>query len=143
MSDRLELLRGVVHPWHCDHFGHMNVRHYSPFFDDAVYHFWSRVGVPYARMQDDHGVHCVTARAETRFLRELVAGDLVVVDGAPSRLGTKSVTLDLALRHADTGTPHAACEVVEVFFDPAARASAPMPQAVRAAIAPLLAHPAV
>jgi acyl-CoA thioester hydrolase len=31
MIKRLDLLRGVVHPWHHDHFGHMNVRHYAPF----------------------------------------------------------------------------------------------------------------
>ena len=62
MDRRLELLRGVVHPWHHDHFGHMNVRHYAPFFDDAVYHMWTLLGAPYSRMLPEHGVHTVSRR---------------------------------------------------------------------------------
>ena len=46
----MELTRGVVHPWHHDHFGHMNVRHYAPFFDDASYHLWTMLGLPYSVM---------------------------------------------------------------------------------------------
>ena len=132
MTERLELLRGVVHPWHHDHFGHMNVRHYAPFFDDASYHMWTRIGLPYSVMQAEHGVHCVSAQATTRFVRELTAGDLIVIDGAVTRIGTKSTTFHLRLHHADTGTLHATYDLVEVFFDPVARASAPMPDAVRA-----------
>ena len=131
MAERFELLRAVVHPWHLDHFGHMNVRHYAPFFDDATYHLWTRVGCPYSRMLADHGVHCVTAQATTRFIRELVAGDLVVVEGGVARLGTKSVGFDLEMRHADTGQLHAAYEITEVFFDPEARTSTEMPGSVR------------
>lgn len=131
LATRFELLRAVVHPWHLDHFGHMNVRHYAPFFDDATYHLWTRAGVPYSAMIAEHGVHCVTAQATTRFLRELVAGDLIVIDGGLARLGTKSVTFDLEMRHADTGELHAGYELVEVFFDPQTRSSAEMPASVR------------
>jgi acyl-CoA thioester hydrolase len=134
MADRLELLRGVVHPWHHDHFGHMNVRHYAPFFDDASYHLWTRIGLPFARMIEDHGVHCVTASATTTFVRELKAGDLIVIDGAVARIGTKSATFHLRMLHADTGEVHATYDMVEVVFDPKTRASAPMPDAVRRAL---------
>ncbi len=129
---RLELLRGVIHPWHHDHFGHMNVRHYAPFFDDAVYHMWTRLGLPYATMQAQHGVHTVSAQATTGFVKELMAGDLIVIDGAVARIGGKSCTLDLRMHHADTGALHATYQVVEVFFSPETRASAPMPDTVRA-----------
>lgn len=132
MQDRFELLRGVVHPWHHDHFGHMNVRHYAPFFDDAVYHIWTALGLSYARMGRDFGLHAVTAEARTRFLRELSAGDLIVVDGGIARVGTKSCAFHLRMRQAETGTLHATCDVVEVFFDPATRSSAPIPTPVRA-----------
>ena len=131
MGDWIELNRGVVHPWHLDHFGHMNVRHYAPFFDDATYHFWTAVGLPYSEMQRDHGVHCVTASGKTTFIKELTAGDLIVVEGRTGRVGTKSVTLELRMRHADTGETHAEYEVVDVFFDPATRKSAAMPTYVR------------
>lgn len=132
MGERLELLRGVVHPWHHDHFGHMNVRHYAPFFDDATYHMWTRLGLPYSVMQAEHGVHTVSAQATTGFVRELTAGDLIVIDGAVSRIGTKSATFHLRMHHADTRELHATYDLVEVFFDPQSRAAAPMPAAVRA-----------
>jgi len=131
MDGRLELLRGVVHPWHHDHFGHMNVRHYAPFFDDAIYHMWTAMDLAYSKMIPEHGVHTVSAEATTSFLKELVAGDLIVIDGAVSRVGTKSVKLHLRMHHADTGNLHATYDLVEVFFDPETRASAPMPAAVR------------
>lgn len=132
MANRLELFRGVVHPWHHDHFGHMNVRHYAPFFDDASYHLWTRMGLAYSGMQAEHGVHCVSAQATTRFVKELVGGDLIVIEGAVSRIGTRSVDFHLRMHHADTGALHATYDLVEVFFDPKTRASAPMPPAVRA-----------
>jgi len=135
MGERLELFRGVVHPWHHDHFGHMNVRHYAPFFDDATYHMWTLLGLPYSRMIAEHGVHTVSAEATTRFVKELKAGDLVVIDGAVSRLGNRSATFELRMHHADTGALHATYRLVEVFFDPATRRSAPMPGPVRALLA--------
>ena len=134
MSGWIELTRGVVHPWHHDHFGHMNVRHYAPFFDDASYHFWTRIGLPYSLMIAEHGVHCVTASAKTSFVKELTAGDLIEIDGAVTRIGTKSATFRLRMRHADTGALHATYDMVEVVFDPDTRASAPMPDAVRRAL---------
>jgi acyl-CoA thioester hydrolase len=132
MEGPLELLRGVVHPWHLDHFGHMNVRHYAPFFDDASYHMWTRIGLPYSVMIEKHGVHCVSAQATTNFHHELNAGDLIVVDGVVARIGTKSTTFHLRMHHADTGRLHATYDLIEVFFDPATRRSAPMPGPVRA-----------
>ncbi|MGY6548532.1 MAG: acyl-CoA thioesterase [Roseinatronobacter sp.] len=132
MQEPVEVLRGVVHPWHMDHFGHMNVRHYAPFFDDAVYHLWTRLGLPYAQMLALHRVHMVTVAAQTQFLHELTAGDLIVITGRVARIGTKSCALALEMRHADTATLHARYDVTEVVFDPATRRSAPMPAAMRA-----------
>lgn len=134
MAQRLEVMRGVIHPWHLDHFGHMNVRHYAPFFDDAIYHAWAQLGLSYDQMQARYGIHAVTAQATTEFKRELVAGDLIVIDAAVARLGNRSCTFDLRMLHADTGAIHATYDVVEVFFDPTTRQSAPMPDAVRAAL---------
>ncbi|MEM1363021.1 MAG: thioesterase family protein [Pseudomonadota bacterium] len=135
MEQRPELYRGVVHPWHHDHFGHMNVRHYAPFFDDASYHLWTVMGIPYSEMIRDHGVHCVAAQVTTTFIKELTAGDLIMIDGAVSRLGRKSVSFELRMHHADTGELHATYDQVEVFFDPRSRSSTEMPKAVRAVLA--------
>ena len=131
MTERLELLRGVVHQWHHDSYGHMNVRHYAPFFDDASYHLWSLLGLSMETIRKTHGVHTVAARATTEFLRELRAGDLFVIDGEVRRIGNRSFTLFLRMRHADTGEIHATYETVEVFFDAGSRRSAPVPDEVR------------
>ncbi len=130
--ERLELLRGVVHPWHHDIFGHMNVRHYAPFFDDASFHLYSRLGLTVGALMEEHGIHMVSARAETNFIRELKAGDLFRIDGAVARVGNRSMVLHLRMIHAETGVLHASYDVTEVFFDPETRRSAPMPEKVRA-----------
>ena len=135
MADRPILGQGVVHPWHLDIYGHMNVRHYAPFFDDASFHIYAAMGFAADRMLAECGVHVVTARAETNFLHELRAGDLFVIDGAVQRLGGRSVTFRLRMVHRMTGVVHATYDVTEVFFDPASRRSAPMPEVVRAAYA--------
>ena len=139
MARKIDLTRGVVHPWHHDHFGHMNVRHYAPFFDDASYHLWTCLGLPYSAMLDAYGIHCVTAQATTNFLKELTAGDLIRIDGTVVRVGTKSVTFRLAMHHADTGETHATYDLVEVFFDPKTRTSTAMPEAVRQSLSAWLA----
>ncbi|WP_172297876.1 thioesterase family protein [Pseudoruegeria sp. HB172150] len=138
MGERLEVFRGVVHPWHHDHFGHMNVRHYAPFFDDATYHMWTLLGVPYSEIIPKFGVHTVSAKATTNFIKELVAGDLVRIDGAITRIGGKSATLHLRMFHADTGEMHATYDLVEVFFDPETRKSAEIPQVIRDRLTPHL-----
>ncbi|MFW5834550.1 MAG: acyl-CoA thioesterase [Pseudomonadota bacterium] len=140
MDGRLELLRGVVHPPHHDHFGHMNVRFYGHFFDDAAYHMWTLLGLPYSRMIPEHGVHTVAGRSTTNYIRELTAGDLIVIDGAVTRIGTKSTTFHLRMHHADTNMLQATYDVVEVFFDPKTRRSAAMPPEVRACLEAQLLH---
>lgn len=132
---RPELLRGVVHPWHHDSFGHMNVRHYAPFFDDASFFLYIALGIPISWMLSEHRVHIVSAKAETTFIKELVAGDGFVIDGAVRRLGNRSMTFHLRMIHVETGALHATYDLTEVFFDPHTRTSAPMPDAVRERLA--------
>jgi acyl-CoA thioester hydrolase len=116
----------------------MNVRHYAPFFDDASFFLYTAMGIPISWMLEAHGVHIVSAKAETNFIKELVAGDGFIIDGAVKRLGGKSMTFHLRMIHAETGVTHATYDLTEVFFDPKTRASAPMPDAVRERLAPYL-----
>ena len=132
MSDGWQVIsRGVVHPWHHDQFGHMNVRWYAHFFDDATFHLYAMAGMSLQTLQEAHGVHTVSASATTSFIKELKAGDLVAIEGGISRIGGKSVTLTMRMRHADTGELHATYDLVEVFFEPEARKSTAIPPAVR------------
>ena len=134
MPKPIEILRGVVHPWYCDAFGHMNVRWYSHFFDDAAFHLWPLYWGSYQQMQKAFGVHTVTASATIQFRQELVAGDLIIVDSLLTRVGGKSCTFMERMLHVDTLQVHATYETVEVFFDPETRKSTRMPDAIREAL---------
>lgn len=131
MADWIETHRAVVHQWYCDHLGHMNVRYYAHFFDDAGFHFWT--GIPGAQdIMKRHGIGVVVARTTNDFIQEARAGELVVVNSALTRLGTKSLTYTQRLTNAETGTLLATQDAVEVIFDPAARKATEMPAELRA-----------
>ena len=46
-----DLSRTVVLPLHCDGYGHMNVRHYAAFFDDAGWHILAMAGISLGEVQ--------------------------------------------------------------------------------------------
>ena len=52
MENWLETHRSLVFPWHCDQFGHMNVRWYAHFFDDATFHMWPMSALRYQRFDE-------------------------------------------------------------------------------------------
>ena len=134
MPEPIEILRGVVHPWHCDNFGHMNVRWYSHFFDDAAFHLWPLYWGSHQKMLDVFGIHTVTASATIKFQKELRAGDLILVDSLLTRIGNKSCTFTERMLHVDTKLVHATYETTEVFFDPQTRTSTEMPVLIKQAL---------
>lgn len=140
MSGWRETHRGVVFPWLCDQFGHLNIRFYAHFFDDASFHLWSILGMSLKTMQD-RGYHTVVARTVTDVKAELNEGELIVVESAFVRLGNKSVTVRQRLKNADRDVVHAVQEQVEVFFDPETRRSAPVPEEVRRTVEANLVDP--
>lgn len=122
--------RNVAHQWMCDHFGHVNVRHYASFFDDASFGLWSITGVGPKELAK-HGVHTVVARTETDFRREVLAGTTLLVKSRWVEVGSKSLTYVQHLESVDDGTVHASQRAVEVFFDPKTRSSRPIPDELR------------
>lgn len=132
--------RGVVHPWLCDQFGHLNVRNYVNFFDDASFQIWTLRGVGVRRLRE-HGVIAVVASTKYDFVKEMLAGQLLVLRSAFTHLGEKSVGYVTRMYDADDGTLHAFNTAVEVFFDPETRKPAPMPAFFRPAVEPHLVDP--
>ena len=122
--------RGVAFPWHCDHFGHMNVRWYGHFFDDAAFQIWTVLGHGFKKMEADR-IHTVIAKSTIEYMREVRAGDLFTIETGFLNCGTKSCTHLQRMVNADTGVLHAVQETVEVFFDSETRSSAEIPAAVR------------
>jgi len=128
-----ELTRGIVMPAHCDVYGHMNVRHYASFFDDAGWHMLAKAGVSLTELQAQ-GLGSVVATLTIDFHHELKAGELIVVSGAFTRVGAKSFHYEMRLHESESMTLCATQKTVEVCFDTRARASAALPEPVRARI---------
>jgi acyl-CoA thioester hydrolase len=130
MSNWMETYRGVVFPWHCDHFGHMNVRWYGGFFDDAAFQIWTLLGHGMKRMEEA-GFHTVIARSTIEYKHEIGPGELFVIETGFVKCGTKSCAHLQRMTNADTGVLHAVQETVEVFFDAATRAAIEIPDEIR------------
>ena len=131
MEKWFELYRAIVMPAQCDIYGHMNVRHYSACFDDAGWHFprmaWLSLEEIRAR-----GLGTVVATLSIDFHHEIRAGQLVLIKGAVTRVGTKSFSHELRLYEADSMTHCATQKTVEVCFDTKARSGVPLPEDVKA-----------
>jgi acyl-CoA thioester hydrolase len=125
------LYRSIVMPAHCDMYGHMNVRNYAAFFDDAAWHFPAMAGLSLAEIRA-RGQGSVAATVTIDFHREIKAGELVLIKGMLSRVGTKSFSYEMRLYEADSMRHCATQKTVEVWFDTAKRESVPIPEDVKA-----------
>ena len=142
MDDWFDVSRTIVMPAHCDGYEHMNVRHYAAFFDDAGYHILSCAGVSLADLRG-RGLGSVVATLTIDFHHEIRAGQLALIRGAFTRVGTRSFAYALRLYEADSMLHCATQNAVEVCFDTVKRVSAPFPDDVRAKIAAMLPAKAV
>lgn len=131
MSEWKVFNRAVVFPWHCDQYGHMNVRWYSHFFDDGSFLSWSCFGLD-ARSLHESGTHTAVVRSTIEFKRELLAGTPVTILGQFSAVGRSSVTMTQRMVDAvSEDIIHATHESVLVFCDDDTRSSVPVPPAFR------------
>ena len=73
-----DLSRTVVLPAHCDGYGHMNVRHYAAFFDDAGWHILAMAGISLAEVKT-RGLGTVMASLTIEFHHEITAGQLALL----------------------------------------------------------------
>ena len=131
MEKWFELHRTIVMPAHCDVYGHLNVRNYAAFFDDAGWHFPAMAGLKLSEIQA-RGLGTVTASLTIEFHHEVKAGQLVLIKGAITRVGTKSFSHELRLYEADSMRHCATQKATEVCFDTAKRRGVPLPEDVKA-----------
>ena len=113
MEKWFELSRTIVLPAHCDSYGHMNVRNYAAWFDDAGWHILALAGVSLAELRR-RGLGTVVATLTIEFHHEITAGQLALIKGALTRVGTKSLAYEMRLYEADSMTHCATEKVVEV-----------------------------
>lgn len=126
---KIETLKAVVHPWLCDAMGHMNVRFYTGFFDDASSYFVGQIGGGVNDLASNN-LGWADVRHVMEFKNEVRSGGLVKVTTNVTKIGRSSLTF----RHEMTdtqGNVHATMEIVTVMFDLMARQSAPLPDAIK------------
>ena len=94
--------RGLVHQWHCDHMGHMNVMWYVGKFDEATWNLAAALGMTSAYMREaGRGMAAVDQRINYR--REALVGDVIVVHSAVLELKPKSIRFVHEMFRGDGG----------------------------------------
>lgn len=137
MSQWKETHRGLVFPWNCDNYGHMNVRFYWDHFDDSAFQTWTAIGCP-PELFHTSGLHFVTGRNTVSYASEMRAGTLFVVTAGLTRVGNKSVTFTHRMHNTETGELCASMTGTEVMFDPKTRRAEEIPADIRERLNELL-----
>jgi len=137
MKNWFDLSRTIVLPVHCDSYGHMNVRNYAGFFDDAGWHILGMAGISLSDVRR-RGLGTVVASLTIEFHREITAGQLALIKGAVTRVGTKSFSYELWLYEADSMTHCATEKAVEVCFDTKARKGVALPEDLKSKLEALV-----
>lgn len=121
--------QGTVYPWHCDHFGHMNVQFYVEKFNQANLNTFSLLGLSSSYFKNEC---CGMAAVEQQILykKELYAGDNVFIDSEVLELGNKSVKCRHVMKDVETGVECAESTIVAVHMDMTDRRSAALPEFV-------------
>ena len=126
----LETWRGAAYPAELDHMGHMNVQYYSAKFDQGTWQLFSRVGITSAYLrQGDRGMAAVDQH--TRYLVEVMAGDLLVVRSAVLEIRDKLIHFRHRMYNCESGAEVANTELKAVHMDLTVRKSCPFPDPIR------------
>ena len=122
MSDSLVTYRGLVHQWHCDHMGHMNVMWYVGKFDEATWNLAATMGMTAQYLREaKRGMAAVDQRI--CYKREALVGDVIVVRSALLELKPKSVRFVHEMFRGDGGDHLSTMMVTGVHIDIVARKS--------------------
>jgi acyl-CoA thioester hydrolase len=120
----------------------MNVKNYTGMFDQAAFHLQYALGLTPSQLHEA-GETAVDAQHTVRFIKEQLAGSLIVIDGALTNLGNKSFTCSYRMRNIETGDLAATTDIVSVYFSLTARSSMEIPTPLRARLeAALVSEPA-
>lgn len=101
---------------------------------------WNLAGVNIGEF-NAKGVGLVIGNISVDFKHEITAGSLLVVKGAWTKVGNRSVTYEQRLFNADTNVLCATQTSVEVFFDMKSRKSMDMPDELRKLVTQALISP--
>jgi len=122
--------RSTVQQWEVDEVGHLSAHFYTGRVADALGHVKSRVGMDWATMQRQ-GWGSAALEYRVRYLKELKAGDLIVVRSGIVEAGERTLRYGHRLYNAETETLSCTMEAVSILFDMNARRAVPLPAELR------------
>jgi acyl-CoA thioester hydrolase len=129
MNEMQITYRGVVHPWHCDIMGHMNVVWYVSKFDEASWQFASMLGLNNAYFTKKH-MGIAALQQNITYKSEIVAGSTVTVRSGVLAMKEKVVRFIHEMRNDTTGEVSAIMVLTAVHFNTRKRKSCPFPKDV-------------
>lgn len=128
-AEMIESNRSAVNPWECDTNGHMNARFIMSRFSDAQGHMWAHAGLG-RHQQAAAGLATATVEMRLVYLRELMAGETLVVRTGLVEASAKTLRYRHWLFNAETGEPACATEGLGLLFDKESRKAVTIPDAV-------------
>lgn len=97
----IETARGTVHEWQRDHMGHINVRAYMEFFEEACWQFYAMLGMP-ASLLRSGALHLVAVQQNISYKKELFPGDTIAVRSGALELREKVLRFRHELYNTET-----------------------------------------
>lgn len=122
----IETARGTVHEWQRDHMGHINVRAYMEFFEEACWQFYAMLGLTASRLRSGD-VHLAAVQQNITYRKELYPGDTIVVRTGVIEMREKVLRFRHELVNTEGGEVCAICEFTAVCLNPESRRSQPFP----------------
>lgn len=122
----IETARGTVHEWQRDHMGHINVRAYMEFFEEACWQFYAMLGLTASKLRSGE-VHLAAVQQNIGYQKELYPGDTIAVRSGVLEMREKVLRFRHELYNTETGEVASTCEFTVVCLDPQARKSRPFP----------------
>jgi len=130
MENSIVTFRGVVYPAQCDAMGHLNVKEYMGFFDQAEWHCILELGFDPKNIAEQ-AIGWADVKHTIDYRHECKAGDLVKIVSSVTRVGSKSLSTRHVLYSAGNGTLCAELNAVTVQYDLKARQAIPILEPVR------------
>ena len=127
----IETARGTVHEWQRDHMGHINVRAYMEFFEEACWQFYAMLGMTPSLLRSG-ALHLAAVQQNISYRKELYPGDTVAVRSGVLEMRGKVLRFRHELFNTETGDVCSLCDFTVVCLNPESRKSQPFPETVAA-----------
>lgn len=127
----IETARGTMHEWQRDHMGHINVRAYMEFFEEACWQFYAMLGLTPSLLRSA-ALHLAAVQQNISYRKELYPGDTIMVRTGVLEMREKVLRFRHELVNTETGDICATCDFTVVCLDPASRKSQAFPPDVAA-----------